>query len=163
MKHLCLVAGLLGSGASADVVVTFTEGAPADIFTIEVTDACFDGPMQLVIDLAGSAGGLIFDVQEGGPGTSVYQPFGLVAGEVTSRSVVSDGDTALDLDLPSLTIDSPVAFTIDLDDTVGTRGTMVSDAEITGAAVRMTRDGETTAGTFGAGATAIIGTAGCIS
>ena len=67
----------LSTTAQADIRVLFREGAPKDSFELRNTGGCALGPMELIVDLNGSAGSLIFDTQAQGPGVEVYQPFEL--------------------------------------------------------------------------------------
>jgi len=141
MKHIALsaVLTLVTAPAFADLEVTFKEGAPKDRFTLTNLSACPIGPADVTIDLAGSDAGLIFDVTGAGAGVEVFQPFDLVAGQdaVAAFTPVRDGDNALTLRLDKLGEGEEVAFTIDVDDTVGTREITVSRSEISGASVRL--------------------------
>ncbi|MEM6385247.1 MAG: aggregation factor core [Pseudomonadota bacterium] len=150
--------------AFADVLVRFVEGAPKDRFDIVAgANLCGETPVSVIIDLEGSAGALIFDVSETGAGVEVFQPFELVAGRdhVTSHSPVSDGDTSLRLDLDGLSKGKKVAFTIDVDDTIGAREITVTDAEIAGASVRLEVEGETVEAEFDGDAVASLNWTGC--
>lgn len=146
------------SGAQADLNLRFIEGAPKDRFEITSTADCLDGPVSIELNLAPSAGALIFDVTEQGGGVDVFQPFELVAGGdlVSASSDVKDGDQILTLTLSQLPKDRPVSFTIDVDDTVSARQITVNGSEIEGAEVRMTWMGATQSGVFGANARAVI-------
>ena len=134
-----LCAGLLLSvtTASATLSVTFTEGAPKDRFRIENTGTCAITTSTLRLDLSASQGGLIFDVTGAGQGVEVYQPFELVEGEEALRSLptVRDGQKAIDLEIATLAPGQAIAFTIDVDDTIGQREITVTGAEIAGAQV----------------------------
>ncbi len=160
-----LSAVLCSTAAYGDVQVTFSEGAPKDRFTFRTTDACLNGPVRLTVDLSGSEAGLLFDVTGEGAGVEVFQPFELVAGGdlVSGSSTVKDGDTALTLSLDAFPKDSEVAFTIDLDDTLGGREITVNGAEITGATVTLSGDFATATGVFDANATALIAIPDCVS
>lgn len=142
----------------ADVVVRFVEGAPKDRFRISADGNCLDAQVSLTIDLEGSAGALVFDVTGAGAGVEVFQPFELVAGAefVLAATPVSDGDRALVLELSALPNGAEVAFTIDVDDTIGAREITVSGAEIEGAAVRLVSGAKTTEARFGSDATAVL-------
>lgn len=166
-KLLLATLGVLGTafGAQADMVVSFIEGAPKDRFVFELVGTCATGPASLEIDLAGSNAGLIFDVTSAGAGVEVFQPFELVAGaeRVIGTSAVLDGAQDLSLDVSGLEPGSQVAFTIDVDDTIGAREITVSGAEITGAEARIVVDGQTYEGAFGPDARARISFASCLS
>jgi hypothetical protein len=168
MTRFCALIPLLCmpfTAAHADVTVTFSEGAPTDRFTLAADDACLDGPLAVIFDLSGSSAGLIFDITSKGAGVEVYQPFVLISGaeDVKAHSDVSDGDVKLNLELAALMPDRPIAFTTDLDDTIGQREITVSGAEIAGATVSITSRGETVTSVFGPDAIATIATSDCIS
>jgi hypothetical protein len=167
MKRTIIAAllALTASQAFADVKVTFREGAPKDRFTIENTGNCPLGPLTVTIDLSGSAAGLVFDVTNRGAGVQVFQPFELVSGSanVIGNPSVRDGDNAVVLKLSALTKANPVAFTIDVDDTKGSRAITVSGSEITGASFTAVAGGETAKGTFSSNATANAKLANCQS
>lgn len=166
MRTLPILLFCAATSAQADISVRFDEGAPKDRFTFTASGAsCLSGPVELMIDLSGSDAGLIFDVSEQGQGVEVYQPFELVAGTdlVTGASAVADGDTALTLQLAALPAGQSVAFTIDLDDTIGAREITVSDQEIAGATVTARMGDSAATGVFGNDAQAVITLAGCTS
>ncbi|WP_371157056.1 aggregation factor core [Jannaschia sp. 2305UL9-9] len=156
-----LAAILLATPTFADVTVTFREGAPKDRFTIEQTGECGLGSTDVTIDLSGSASGLVFDVTGSGAGVQVFQPFELVAGQdlLSGQPVVRDGDQRITLPVTGLLAGQTIAFTIDVDDTVGTREITVSDSEIIGASVRV---GDRSA-EFGADAIARLSLPDCLS
>ena len=153
------------AAAHADVTVAFSEGAPTDRFTLTADEACLDGPLTVTFDLSGSTAGLIFDITSNGAGVEVYQPFVLVSGaeDVAAHSAVSDGDTTLKLELAALAEGRPIAFTIDLDDTIGQREIIVSGSEIAGATVSLTSSEKTVSAVFGQDAIARIATSDCMS
>jgi len=160
----CLAASLLmTTTALADLRVIFEEGAPKDTFRIENTGACDLTGTQVQLDLAGSAGGLIFDVTGSGAGVQVFQPFEIVEGRDALRSVpaVVDGQTRLELDIVSLAPGDAVAFTIDVDDTKGQRATMITGAEIAGAYVAYIRQGAPVRATFSTKSVASLPVKGC--
>ena len=128
---------LLASSASAELRVSFVEGAPKDRFVIENASPCPLRDATLRIDLEGSAAGLIFDTTEAGAGVEVFQPFELVEGTESLSDVprVKDGDRAVALAVSALAPGARIVFTIDVDDTAGAREITVTDAEIEGASV----------------------------
>ncbi len=156
---------LIATAASADIEVRFIEGAPKDRFDIVNTGGCALGPVTVTIDLAGSSGGLVFDVTAQGAGVQVFQPFELVAGRdlVIGAPQISDGDQQVMLDLSGFGGDQTVSFTIDVDDTGGARETTVSGAEISGARVQVTLDADVSSGMFDESAVARVKIAACIS
>jgi len=151
IRMLGFTAGLLASAGLAwvspaaaqsaldpDIAVRFTEAAPKDNFTITNRARCDLAIETLTIDLDGSAGDLIFDTTAGGEGSSVYQPFELVAGGDKVRAVteVTDGGRAVTFEFTGLESGEYAMFTIDVDDRVaeGPMGpTMVAGSEIAGA------------------------------
>ncbi len=149
--------------AHADITVTFVEGAPKDQFIIATDEACALPPFSLTIDLTSSAAGLIFDVTDAGAGVEVFQPLTLTTGadQVTALSTLTDGDQYLSLDIASLTANSPITFTTDLDDTIDQRAITVTGAEIAGATVRLTQMDGVISADFGATAAASIPTTQC--
>ena len=140
---LCFTAG----AAMADIEVRFDEGAPKDRFTLRNAGECAIENAEIVIDLSGSAGALVFDVTAEGAGVEVFQPFEVVEGAdaLSAMPEVRDGDTAVALAVQRLAPGGAIAFTIDVDDTVNAREITVTDGEIEGAGVRITA-GETTGG-----------------
>lgn len=155
----------LASPALADVTVRFYEGAPKDRFVFMFNGACETGPAVLSLDLSGSPAGLVFDVTSAGAGVEVFQPFELVAGaeRVTAVPQVVDGDNQLSLEVDGMVPGDQIAFTIDLDDTIGAREITVSGSEIAGAVAQLTIDGQTLSGQFDETATAVIAYSGCLS
>ncbi|MEO0385631.1 MAG: aggregation factor core [Pseudomonadota bacterium] len=151
--------------ALADVQVTFIEGAPKDRFTITNTGSCALGPVDVTIDLSGSSAGLVFDVTEQGAGVEVFQPFELVSGSslLSSTPSVRDGDNGLTLALTNLDQGQSVAFTIDVDDTIGAREITVSRAEISGAGIRVETDFAQASGIFDETAVAVAPFQACLS
>ena len=153
MLRLSAVLILLTQPVMADVSVRFVESAPKDSFTFVNTSACATGPIDLTVDLSGSAAGLIFDTTGSGAGVEVFQPFELVAGgaELKSVEAVTDGDTSVKLRLKDLPAGGKIAFTIDVDDTLAASSNgqiMVSGGEIAGASVSMTTGAHSTRATF---------------
>ena len=149
--------------AAADIAVRFVESAPKDRFIIENLGDCALTAAGLTLDMAGSAGGLIFDVTGSGAGVEVFQPFDLVAGESALDGLpeVRDGDREISLNISALAPGAQIAFTIDVDDTAEARGIMVSGAEITGAAVRITDGDSTRSAAFDSGASALVSAGPC--
>ncbi|WP_420013018.1 aggregation factor core protein MAFp3, isoform C [Tateyamaria sp.] len=162
---LALIATMTVTAASADVTVTFRDGAPKDRFTITQNAPCAMGPATLVLNLGTAPAGLIFDTTSTGAGVEVFQPFEWVSAPngIDDTPQVRDGDTVLTLTLPTLTPDLPLAFTIDLDDTTSDRQITVSGSEVAGAQVTLTAEGQTSAGTFDRNGVAVIATSACTS
>ncbi len=103
MKHILRASALLAllaQPALADITLRFQEGAPKDRFVIS-SDTCPLQNVDVLIDLDGSAGGLIFDVTSAGAGVEVFQPVEIQNGAVTAQPVV-DGDQQLTFRISSL-------------------------------------------------------------
>lgn len=150
-------------GAQADVRVAFDEGAPKDRFTFRNTGKCTLSSAKIVLDLSRSKAGLIFDVTSSGAGVEVFQPLDFVAGKKTLKRVpkVRDGDNRLAMDIKALAPGASIAFTIDVDDTLGGREITVSNSEIEGAVVSLTTKGKTVSAPFQRNARANLSTGAC--
>lgn len=164
---LCLAAFALfiASPSVADVRVQFVEGAPKDAFIITNQGTCNIGPAELVIDFAATNAGLIFDVSATGAGVEVFQPFEITEGAdlLTSQPTITDGDQTATLSIATLGPDQKIAFTIDVDDTNGTREITVSDDEINGAQISLNASGKQTTAVLAANAEAMLTVGGCES
>lgn len=149
--------------AAADLLVSFDEGAPKDRFTFENNSKCAIKASTLTLDLSGSSAGLIFDVTASGAGVQVFQPLELVSGAQALSGIpkVRDGDTQIRFNIGELPAGDAIAFTIDVDDTLTQQGTMVSNAEISGASVTLTFDGTTQTATIGNTSTAVVPLGDC--
>ena len=160
---LAIALGLAALPAFASIGVSFTESAPKDRFEITNLATCDVVATDVVIDLGASAAGLIFDVTGAGAGVEVFQPFELVAGADALAAVpkVADGDTQVVLSIRRLAPGKRIAFTIDVDDTIGPRGIMVSGSEIQGAVVRVAAAGTSTSGRFSSQGKAVVQTPPC--
>ena len=153
---------ILGFGtAHGQFDARFIEGAPKDRF--EFIAACDLPSGTLTLDLAESAGNLIFDVTSGGSGVEVFQPIEIVQGEGFLQQVpkVRDGDQSLSLVLAPMDKGATVAFTIDVDDTLGGREITVSGSEIEGGQIRWSEQGTQSTASFGPNARAEFDTAMC--
>ncbi len=134
---------LMAQPIAADLEVNFIESAPTDRFVISNSGDCDLTDLVLEIDLAPSAGRLIFDTTATGAGIEVFQPFAVSGGgiELISSPAVADGDTGLSLSIQNLAAGKSASFTIDVDDTlpVSELGqTRVANAEISGGLVTAT-------------------------
>ena len=154
---------IIATPAEADVRVSFDEGAPKDRFRIENTGTCTISRSSITVDLSGSQGGLVFDVTARGAGVEVFQPFELVEGAeaLMGLPTVVDGQTEVRLDIARLAPNETVAFTIDVDDTLGQRGITVSGAEIEGSTVTYAQAGSLKSATFSAGSEAEVSVSNC--
>lgn len=139
-------AGPLHAGLQA----RFIEGAPKDRFIIENVGACDVEASTLSIDLAPSSGRLIFDVSEAGAGVEVFQPLEFTDGldALLVLPNVDDGQTAVELEIASLKAGDSLAFTIDVDDTIGQREITVTGSEIAGATLTYAKDGQSSSAVF---------------
>jgi hypothetical protein len=95
----------------------------------------------------------------------VFQPFRLTEGAtlVQDTPQVQDGDQTLTLSLRDLPVGQSVAFTIDVDDTIGQREITVSGSEIAGARVAIGLTGLRALGKFDTTARAVIPLPSCVS
>lgn len=130
---------LTATTGQADLHVRFIEGAPKDRFEITNRSACAISGSTLTLDLAPSQGALIFDVTGSGAGVEVFQPFEIVSGRgaLSTLPTILDGQNAVDLPISTLSSGASIAFTIDVDDTRGTREITVTGFEISGATVKL--------------------------
>lgn len=159
LSPLLVIASLaLATTATADVRVSFDEGAPKDRFRIENTGTCALNDAFIVIDLSPSQGGLIFDVTAAGQGVEVFQPFEVVQGAafLSNAPTVVDGQTQVQLDILALAPGHMIAFTVDVDDTLGQRAITVAGSEIAGATATYIQGGTSVSATMTSAATAVI-------
>jgi len=131
------------ASATANVQISFVEGAPKDRFTIKNAGNCDLVNAKMTVDLTSSAGGLIFDTTADGAGVEVFQPFESTDNQqaVLLIDPVSDGDQHMSIRIPELAVGTSVSFTIDVDDTLvnSELGQIrVSDSEIAGGTVAIT-------------------------
>jgi hypothetical protein len=153
----------LAGPATADIGVRFIEGAPKDRFEITNQAPCPLVQTDVVLDLRGSAAGLIFDVTGAGAGVEVFQPFELVAGAdaLAAHPEVVDGDRQVVVSIRRLASQGRIAFTLDVDDTLDARGITVSGAEIAGAIVRVVAEGGTASASFSRLGEVVLNTPSC--
>ena len=147
----------------AGVQVRFIEGAPKDRFVLQNVGSCDMQALTLGIDLSPSAGRLVFDVTEAGAGVEVFQPLELVEGADALRQLPSvvDGQESIEFEIVSLAAGDRIAFTIDVDDTIGQREITVSGAEIEGATVSYQSGTESGTAVFSSDAMANVTLADC--
>ncbi|WP_170470289.1 aggregation factor core [Ruegeria arenilitoris] len=147
----------------AGVQIRFIEGAPKDRFVLTNVGTCEVEASTLKIDLSQSTGRLIFDVAENGAGVEVYQPLEFVEGVDALRQLplVVDGQNTIELEITSLAIGDKLAFTIDVDDTIGQREITVTGSEIEGATVSFADADETNTATFTSEALVNVTTKDC--
>lgn len=154
---------LLSSPSYADLQVQFIEGAPKDRFVIMNVGSCDLGPAEFTIDFAASNAGLIFDVTGTGAGVEVFQPFEVTDGAqyLAKVPVISDGDQRATLPMTGLGQNETIAFTIDVDDTNGTREITVTGNEISGTTFSLMSDNATYSVVMNDSAQVAIPTATC--
>jgi hypothetical protein len=161
---LAATIGLLAATSlQAGVQIRFIEGAPKDSFVLTNVGTCEVEASTLKIDLSQSAGRLIFDVTEKGAGVEVFQPLEFVEGVDALRQLPSvvDGQNTIELEIASLAAGGKLAFTIDVDDTIGQREITVTGSEIEGATVSYTDANEATTATFSSEALVNLKTKDC--
>ncbi|MEO0328626.1 MAG: aggregation factor core [Pseudomonadota bacterium] len=144
--------------ASADLITKFDEGAPKDRFTFSNASNCALNNAIIRLDLSGSKAGLIFDTTDKGAGVEVFQPLEFVTGtsSLTSLPKVRDGDRIIELKVAELAPQQTIAFTIDVDDTMGGREITVSDSEIQGATVQLLHNAATITTAFNTRSKAVL-------
>lgn len=154
---------LVASSLQAGVQIRFIEGAPKDRFVLTNVGTCQVEASNVKIDLSQSAGRLIFDVTEKGAGVEVFQPLEFVEGADALRQLPSvvDGQNTIELEIASLAAGDALAFTIDLDDTIGQRQIIVTGSEIEGATVSYSDADETRTATFSSDALVHVTTKDC--
>ncbi|WP_171209837.1 MULTISPECIES: aggregation factor core [unclassified Ruegeria] len=159
---MCLVL-FAATSLQAGVQIRFIEGAPKDRFVLTNVGTCEIETSTLKIDLSQSAGRLIFDVTENGAGVEVFQPLEFVEGVEALRQIplVVDGQNTVELEIASLAVGDNIAFTIDVDDTIGQREITVTGSEIEGATVSYADAGETNTATFSSEAVVNVSTQDC--
>lgn len=129
------------------------------------SDTCPLRNVDVLIDLTGSAGALIFDVTAAGAGVEVFQPVEVQSGTVVA-SPVTDGDQQLSFSINELRAESEVIISADLDDVLADSSLgqiRVAGAELDGAAVRMTIAGESQTVVFEDGANTVVLPHSCLS
>jgi len=99
------------------IEISFAEGAPVDIFTIE-NRSKFWNVVAVEIDLSGSKGNLIFDTSAGGQGVDVFQPYKSVSGSaiIAGEIEVKDGSEKITIAFDRFAQGQTYAFSIDVDD-----------------------------------------------
>lgn len=101
-----------------DIQVRFVESAPRDRFIIENRSTIPTAIASLSLDLAPSAGRLIFDTESGGSGVEVFQLYRTEASDavLSTAPTVNDGDDRLSLAFQSFNAGETYRFSIDVDD-----------------------------------------------
>ncbi len=168
MKNLAFALSTIGtlliaSPSYADIQVQFLEGAPKDRFVITNIGECDIGTAEFVVDFAASNAGLIFDVTGAGAGVEGFQPFEVSVGAqyLAAHPSISDGDQRATLDIAGLGQNKIIAFTIDVDDTNGTREITISDSEINGTIVSLHMKNNTYSAVLTANAQVVLKTPTC--
>lgn len=101
-----------------EVSLAFTESAPRDLFEIRNGASKGQSIQRVTLDLAGSAGRLVFDTVEGGTGVEVFQPFRVESGDakLSESPAVQDGSERLELVFDRFDAGQRFRFSIDVDD-----------------------------------------------
>lgn len=143
----------------------FFEGAPKDQFVITNTGPRAIQAAQVEIDFTNSKAGLIFDVTEAGAGVEVFQPFDVTQGAqvLTELPTISDGDQRVTLNMTGLAPTEFIAFTIDVDDTSGSREITVTDSEMRGTTLSLRVNNTVYSATIETGAEVTLQTPKCAS
>jgi hypothetical protein len=120
------------------IALVFTESAPRDMFEIRNGSSKGQLIQRLVLDLAPSAGRLVFDTLAGGTGVDVFQPFRAEAGQarLADAPEVKDGADHLELTFARFDAGQRFRFSIDVDDRLTTSDmgqTRISGREMEGA------------------------------
>ncbi|MEO1240223.1 MAG: hypothetical protein AAFW64_11420 [Pseudomonadota bacterium] len=111
---------------------------------------------MVLIDLAGSAGGLSFDTTPNDDASSPYQPVEITSG-YGALSPVRDGDQRLQVFVRTLPPGEQLHLSADLNDTLGQGGSIAGDgSEVAGASVRLALSDRVLKGTFDTAGTATI-------
>lgn len=159
----CLAFLLVAFPSFADLRVQFIEGAPKDRFIIENFGDCDLGALDIVIDVSASEAGLIFDTTGVSEGVGAFQPFEVTKGEqyLLEPPKISDGDQRVTLNVTGLGQDGAIAFTIDVDDTAGSREITVSDGEISGTSVTLLKGNRSYSAVMDTDAQVVVETEPC--
>ena len=101
-----------------EVSLVFTESAPRDLFEMSSGSSKGQSIQGTTLDLAGSAGRLVFDTVEGGTGVEVFQPFRVESGEarLANSPAVPDGSDRLELVFDRFEAGQRFRFSVDVDD-----------------------------------------------
>ena len=126
----------------------FVESAPRDSFVFSNQSGEEWNIVSIQVDLAQSAGKLIFDTTDGGEGVEVFQPFavadsrnGVIAAQLSEMPITSDGDREITLSFSNFPKDAKFSFTIDVDDQLADSDLgqiRVSGGEIAGSVLNVT-------------------------
>ena len=116
----------------------FVESAPRDRFEFINRSRNGWSVARVELDLANSAGQLVFDTEDGGVGVEVFQPYRAEtsSARVADATLPEDGGQRLSVVFERFGVDDTFAFTIDVDDrlTESDLGQIrVSGSEIQGA------------------------------
>ena len=141
------------------IALVFTESAPRDMFEIRNGSSTGQRIQRLALDLAPSAGRLVFDTSAGGTGVDVFQPFRAETGlaKLADAPEVKDGADRLELTFARFDAGQRFRFSIDVDDRLTTSDmgqTRVSGREMAGAVLTVVLGPD---GVRGTKRTAIVG------
>lgn len=155
------------------VEVRFAEGSGGDRFEALNKSAGGWRLLKLTVDLAGSAGDLVFDTDRGGDGVQAYRDFAVIGGDAEMSRLVAPGDGGRFLAVEFLAFPPGASFrfTVDVDDRLpGSRfgQASIDPGEFAGAgaaALLLGPDGRRHAlnGRFDGNDRALLGEMGCVS
>lgn len=146
---------LAAPATAQDLIVQFADGAAKDHISFEATD-CHLSNAMVMLDLAGSAGGLIFDTTPNSDSTDIYQPVEITSG-YGALSPVRDGDKRLQILVHTLPSGEALRLSADLDDTQSAGHEVTANgSDMAGASIRVALADRVLKGTFDAAGTATI-------
>lgn len=155
MKKTALIFALLALAApvaAQDLIVKFAGSTPSDQISFEA-NGCDLSNTIVMLDLAGSAGDLIFDASKG---TSAHQPVEITSG-YGALSPVRDGDKRLQVLVRDLPRGEFLNLSAQLSDTHGQgAGMTFTPSHIAGASIRVALSDRVLKGTFDAAGTAKV-------
>lgn len=141
--------------AAQDLIVHFAGGAPKDHISFEST-GCNLSNAIVMIDLAGSAGGLIFHTTSIDDSAEYHQPVEITHG-YGALSPVRDGDMRLQILVHTLPPGEELHLSADLNDRRAQgSGATINGADMAGASVRLALSDRVLKGTFDTAGTATI-------
>lgn len=131
------------SSCTAALQAVFIEGAPRDNFEFKNVSNGLWQVISIEIDLARSAGELIFDTEDGGKGIEVFQPYKTEAGDARLAKITQpeDGGTSMQLEFDNFAAQQSFRFSVDVDDTLKKSDLgqiRVTGGELSGAQITVT-------------------------
>ncbi len=143
MCAMTIQPSIANTNCAQSLEANFIEGAPRDNFTfINLSNERWQVKI-IDIDLADSAGQLIFDTEAGGTGVEVFQLYKQESGDATIANVTppADGADKMKLEFSEFKSQQSFRFSIDVDDTL-TNSSLgqirVTGGELNGATLTVT-------------------------